>query len=238
MSLSMSAMSENQVKQEASSNEKINALKMRIGALEDELEEGRDLLKLQIANQQKEQEEFVLLIDQKENESKEVMRRLHDAQSDLAMLTQHIEGTLAQLKDSEKENQDLASALDVQLAKVMKLESEIQGQRAALDAGSDLEKQLANVTSRITESEARAADLTIKLGDARAELEAKKTAFAAQHEELKEEQRLRAQGATLTQRLQQDLEHVNAKLETAVTKQKVLGIVCLFFFFFFFLFFL
>jgi chromosome segregation ATPase len=180
------------------------------------------LLKLQIGNQQKEEEEFVQMIEQKEAEGKEVLRQLLDARSDLEELTKHVEGALSQLKDSEKENQRLANLVDVEMAKVMKLESEVEGQRSALEAGSDLEKKLASVTSRITESEARAADLTIKLGEVKVELESKKGAWTQLSDELKEEQKLRTQGTTLAQRLQEDLERMTGKLDAAGIKHKEL----------------
>lgn len=190
MSLTMATLGENLKQTEAAALERSNVLKLRIGELEDELEETRDLLKLQISEQTKQQEEFVLLIDHKENEGKALMRQLRDANSDLEELTKKLDEVLLMLKGKEMESQKLELQIEQQTTKIMQLQSEIVGQRSALEAGGELEKQLADVSSRVANAEAQVQELTTRLADSHADVEKRKVALAALEEDLAKEKKL------------------------------------------------
>jgi peptidoglycan hydrolase CwlO-like protein len=113
MSLSMASMGENMRQTEAAGLERSNQLKLKIGELEDELEETRDLLKLQISEQAKQQDEFVMLIDHKESEAKDLQRQLRDSEAEVEELARNVEQLLAKLKESQADGQKLASQVCV-----------------------------------------------------------------------------------------------------------------------------
>merc|ERR1711916_293566 len=158
----------------------------------------------------------------KEEDAKRLMRQLHDSEAEVEELTQNVDDVLDQLKECERECQRLCSITEEETARSMKLESEVEGQRVDLEAGSELEKNLSETSARVTQAESKASELGQSLAKSKNEIEEKKQQIQTLNDELKEEKKGRAQMATTAVRLQEDLESEKNKLEASQKKHKEL----------------